>query len=142
MLLIGILKSTFDSMGPIQCSLMKIVKPCLIEGFQGRKVASWNVKSWKMLDVWLPIPRIYSMFTIDKPINCQTLSVWLGDFKGGKTTTTCSSVQEPASKYDILNQKWTLALLSHISVLRRWHGQWSSGTSKKYKRKIWHYEEI
>ena len=32
-----ILKSTFDSMGPIPCSPLTIVKPCLIGRFQGRK---------------------------------------------------------------------------------------------------------
>ena len=83
----------------------------------------------------------YSMFTID---NCQTLSDWAILMEETPRPRVHQS-RNLRQSMTFSNQKWTLDVLSHISVLRRWHGQWSSGicgTSKKYKRKIWYYEEI
>ena len=76
----------------------------------------------------------YSMFTID---NCQTLSDW-AILMGETPRPRVHQSRNLRQSMRFSNQKWTLAVHSHISVLRRWHGQWSSGicgTSKKYKRR-------
>ena len=76
----------------------------------------------------------YSMFTID---NCQTLSDWAISMEE-RPRPRVHQFRNLRQSMTFSNQKWTLDVLSHISVLRRWNGQWSSGkcgTTKKYKRR-------
>ena len=86
----------------------------------------------------------HSMFTID---NCQTLSDWAIS-REERPRPRVHQSRILRQRLYISNQKWTPDVPSHISVLRRWHGQKSQeyveiqrnmkgkcGTTKKYKRR-------